>query len=281
MTQGGRARKSSGIYLALDGQAGQFSEKAKIDTTTQDYDTPSEWCSQLYPLSCKSPGRGSLHVRAGHWAHAKQKYVLHFGNEHVLQDSCPLTIISKKQWLILSQVTMKKKVLVRKKPTSHSRSGLLTNRKYVYSGLERDVVIHIREVRRRLRCLTRGRGVVAAVVHAAAVAHALTAAQHLHLLGDDVGRVLLDAVLVGVFTGLQAAFDVDRGTFFQVLADDFSQAAEEGDAVPLGQLFLLAGVAVLRFERGRHGDVGDRVTARHVANFRIATQIADDDDFVN
>src|SRR5471030_1453701 len=276
MTQGGRARKSSGIYLALDGQAGQFSEKAKIDTTTQDYDTPSEWCSQLYPLSCKSPGRGSLHVRAGHWAHAKQKYVLHFGNEHVLQDSCPLTIISKKQWLILSQVTMKKKVLVRKKPTSHSRSGLLTNRKYVYSGLERDVVIHIREVRRRLRCrtwrrgrllrtrgrrLARGRGVVAAVVHAAAVAHALTVAQHLHLLGDDVGRVLLDAVLVGVFTGLQAA--------------------EEGDAVPLGQLFLLAGVAVLRFERGRHGDVGDRVTARHVANFRIATQIADDDDFVN
>src|SRR5471032_2676595 len=167
---------------------------------------------------------------------------------------------------------------------------------YSEYSLERDVVIHIREVRRRLRCrtwrrgrllrtrgrrLARGRGVVADVVHAAAFTHALTAAQHLHLLGDDVGRVLFDAVLVGVFAGLQTAFDVDRRAFFQVLADDFSQAAEEGDAVPLGQLFLLAGVAVLRFERGRHGDVGDRVTARHVANFRIATQIADDDDFVN
>src|SRR5471032_1004257 len=121
--------------------------------------------------------------------------------------------------------------------------------------LERDVIIHVGEVRRWFRCRTWRRGghlrtrswrlalwrggiVAAAVVHAAALTHALTATQHLHLLGDDVGRVLLYAVFVGVLAGLQAAFDVDRRTFFQILADDFSQAAEERNAVPLGELFL-------------------------------------------
>ena len=133
--------------------------------------------------------------------------------------------------------------------------------------LERNVVIHIREVRRRLWCLTWrrrghlrawGRGlalrrgfIAAAVVHAAAITHALTATQHLHLLGDDVSRVFLYAILVGVLAGLQAAFNVDRRALFQVLADDFGQAAEERDAVPFGLLFLLAGVAVFRFVRCR------------------------------
>ena len=49
----------------------------------------------------------------------------------------------------------------------------------------------------------------AATTFVAATA-AIAAAQHLHLLGDDVDRVALDAVLVGVLAVLQAPLDVDR-----------------------------------------------------------------------
>src|SRR5476649_1003077 len=101
--------------------------------------------------------------------------------------------------------------------------------------LERDVIIHVGEVRRWFRCRTWRRGghlrtrswrlalwrggiVAAAVVHAAALTHALTATQHLHLLGDDVGRVFLDAILVRVLAGLQTTLDIHRRSLFQVLA---------------------------------------------------------------
>ena len=170
---------------------------------------------------------------------------------------------------------------------------------------ERNVVIHIREIRCRLRlrtcCRCRWRlarcllawllwrrvvVVHAATAHpathaAAVAAHALTTAQHLHILSDDVGCVALDAVLVGVLAGLQAAFDVDRRAFFQVLRDDLGQAAEERNTVPLGQLFLLAGVAVFGFVRGGDRDVRDGVAARHVAHLWVAAEVANDDDLVN
>jgi hypothetical protein len=55
------------------------------------------------------------------------------------------------------------------------------------------------------------RAVVAAAVVVAARrgAHAFALAQHLHLVGADLGGELLDAVLVGPLAGAQAAFDVD------------------------------------------------------------------------
>src|SRR5450830_1633605 len=164
---------------------------------------------------------------------------------------------------------------VKKKPAFLGRKRALTNKTTTKWVLERNIVIHIREVRRwtwgwawcwcrcrhlwaRGRCRTWGWGFVAAatavavaVVHAGVAAWAGTSAQHLHVFSDDVGRVFLDAIFVGVFTRLQAAFDVDRRAFFQVLADDFRQAAEERNTMPFGQLFLLTGVAVFRFVRGR------------------------------
>ena len=74
----------------------------------------------------------------------------------------------------------------------------------------------------------------AAVVGAAA--HAFAAAEHLHLLGDDLGGVLLDAVLVVPLARLQAPLDVDRAALLQVLAGDLGQAVVEDDAVPFGLL---------------------------------------------
>ena len=59
--------------------------------------------------------------------------------------------------------------------------------------------------------------------------------------GDDLGGVLLDAVLVGPLARLQAPFDVDRAALLQVLAGDLGELVVEDDAVPLGLLDLLAG----------------------------------------
>ena len=51
-----------------------------------------------------------------------------------------------------------------------------------------------------------------------------TAAEHLHgaaHVNDDFGGVFFNASLIGPFTGLQCAFDVDLRTFLQVFACDF------------------------------------------------------------
>ncbi len=62
--------------------------------------------------------------------------------------------------------------------------------------------------------------------------------------GDDVDRVALDAGLVGVFAVLEAAFDVNRAPFFDVLTGNLGHALIEGDAVPLGVFDQLAAGAV-------------------------------------
>jgi hypothetical protein len=76
--------------------------------------------------------------------------------------------------------------------------------------------------RRAGRTRRRRRTLVAATTAAAAIAgarrrraHAFAAAEHLHLLGDDLGGELLGAVLVGPLARLQATFDVDRRPFFR------------------------------------------------------------------
>ena len=78
----------------------------------------------------------------------------------------------------------------------------------------------------------------------AAAATLARAADQLHAVGDDLGRVLLDAVLVGVLARLQAALDVDRAALLQVLAGDLRLASEEHDAMPLGALLLLAALVL-------------------------------------
>jgi len=74
---------------------------------------------------------------------------------------------------------------------------------------------------------------------------------------------------------------VDFAAFFAVLADDFRQFAEGDDAVPFGFLAALARVAVLPLRGGGHRDVGDGRTLGRVADFRVAAQIAHQDDFVD
>ncbi len=74
---------------------------------------------------------------------------------------------------------------------------------------------------------------------------ACAAAEHLHLIADDLGGKALVALFVLPLTRAQAAFDVDLRAFAQVLAGDLRQLSEQGDAVPLRTLLVLAGRAVL------------------------------------
>ena len=90
-----------------------------------------------------------------------------------------------------------------------------------------------------------GRAAAFAVVVAAAArttAHAFAAAEQLHLLGDDLGGVVVLAFLVLPLAGLQAALDVHRAALLQVFTGDLGQAVVEHHAVPFGLFLLFAAV---------------------------------------
>ena len=140
-------------------------------------------------------------------------------------------------------------------------------------GLERNVVVHLVERaafarrgafarRRRRRAVRRAAG-----SRAIGSGPAAAAAEQLHAVGDDLGRVALLAFLVLPLARADAAFDVDRRALLQVFARDLGGLAEERDAMPLGVLLLLAALVLPRVGRG-DADVGDRVAARQVARFR-------------
>src|SRR5512139_430487 len=118
--------------------------------------------------------------------------------------------------------------------------------------------------------------VVVHVGHAAAAAPA----QHLHAVAANFGGVFLDAFLVGVLAGADRAFDVDLAALFQVLAAHFGGAPEEADSVPFCLLYHLAGL-VLVFVGSGDSEVGDGLSARQVAHFGVAPQVADQNNFVD
>src|SRR6185436_4423181 len=103
---------------------------------------------------------------------------------------------------------------------------------------------------------------------------AASPAEQLHAVGDDFGRKALLPFLVLPFARADAAFDVAGRTFFQILTGDFGELAEERDAVPFGVLLLLAAFVFPGIRR-RDPYVGDCVTTRQIACFRICAQVAD------
>src|SRR5690606_23206957 len=125
------------------------------------------------------------------------------------------------------------------------------------------------------------RRALAALATEAAAATALAApAEHLHLVGDDLGEELLDAVLAGVLVVADLALDIDLRTLAQVLAGDLGQLAEEGHPVPLGVLLGVA-VAVLAHRGGGQADLGDRHAALGVLGLGVVAQVADQDRLVD
>src|SRR5690606_27993526 len=166
------------------------------------------------------------------------------------------------------------------------------------AGSERNIVVHVREVRGHAGLLARRRGrrlllllrrrtagargwgiatVAAALGHAAA----FTAAQHLHLIRHDFRRVALLAVLALPFAGLQAAFHVHRAAFFQVFTGNFLQAVVEHHTVPFRFFTALSGIPVFPVGGGGGGHVAGGLAIRAVANLRVTPQITHQNDFVH
>src|SRR5690606_22533828 len=115
----------------------------------------------------------------------------------------------------------------------------------------------------------------------AALATALaTAAEHLHLVGDDVRVVALLPVVAGVLAVADPALDVHLRTLAQVLGRDLAELAEEGHAVPFG-LFLGVAVAVLSHTGRREADLGHGHAALRVLRLRDVAQVADENCFVD
>src|SRR5581483_844962 len=135
-------------------------------------------------------------------------------------------------------------------------------------GSERDVVVEI-ILGRGCRCgggFGRGAGARRIVVDAAVRGTAAAApAQHLHLVGDDLGGVAVLAFLVLPLAGLQASLDEDLRAFLEVFAHDLGELAEEHHAVPFGALLVLsprhAYSPLSSFDTGYH----------HLRHLRIAS----------
>src|SRR5690554_2378049 len=101
-----------------------------------------------------------------------------------------------------------------------------------------------------------------------------TSAEHLHLVGADLGGVAVLAFLVLPLARLQTALDVDLTALAQVLRGDLGQPPEHHHVVPFGRLAALAAGLVLPGVGGRDAQIAQGVAAGHVARFRIAPQVA-------
>src|SRR5690606_33857277 len=118
------------------------------------------------------------------------------------------------------------------------------------------------------------------LVHAAL---ATTTVQHLHLAIDvhhHLGGVAVLTILPLPFASLQLTFDVDLGTFPQVLPGHLGDLAEQHDTVPFGFRDHLPGLTVLVALVGSQVKVDDRVPIRGIAGFRVLPQIADQNNLV-
>src|SRR6476660_864238 len=101
-------------------------------------------------------------------------------------------------------------------------------------------------------------------------------------LQHDLGGLALIAVFVGEFARLQLALNVNLRAFLAVLLGDLAEIlVENHDIVPFGAVAPLAGrlVAPGLGRRQREGD--DAVAGIQPAHFRIASEIAEEDDLVD
>src|SRR5438067_2343408 len=149
-------------------------------------------------------------------------------------------------------------------------------------------------VARRVAPITRiGTAAKAALVKAfaGAAARALAAAapgavEHrqfaAEFLQHDLGRVFLDAGVVGPFARLQGALDIELGAFAQVFLGDLDQAfGEDHDAVPFGALEPLTRGPVAPALRRREVQIGDAGAVIGRADLGVAAEIADEDHLVD
>src|SRR5213592_4586654 len=120
---------------------------------------------------------------------------------------------------------------------------------------------------------------VAAATAAAAIEHGQARVEPLQ---HHLGRVFLDAALVGPFTGLQLALDVNLGALLQILLGDLAEPLiEDDDPVPLGLFLALAGRLVAPAFGGRHVQIGYWPPILGPPNLRVLAEISDQNHLVH
>ncbi|ODR93450.1 hypothetical protein AUC69_04415 [Methyloceanibacter superfactus] len=98
----------------------------------------------------------------------------------------------------------------------------------------------------------------------------------------DLRGVALLALLVLPFAGLQLAFQINLRALLQILLGDLGQAlVEDHDAMPLRALAPLARRLVAPAVAGGDPQIDDGPAILGVADFRIGSEIADENDFVD
>src|SRR5215469_5855047 len=145
------------------------------------------------------------------------------------------------------------------------------------SRSERDVVgVHVADARagivRRRRRLVGGRPLACA-----------PCLEELHVVGDDLGRAPLLAILAFPGPRLQPPLDVHEGALLRVLRHQLGQHAPADvpgdDVVVVGELAPLA-LRAAAVAVGRDAERGDRLPARRVAHLRVSGEASDQHDFV-
>ena len=101
-------------------------------------------------------------------------------------------------------------------------------------------------------------------------------------LQHDFGRIAVLPVFILPFARLQSTFEVNLRAFLEILLGDLGQAfAEDDDAMPFGLLSPFAGVLVAPGFRSRDPQIDDRPAVLCAANFRVGSEIADENDLVD
>src|SRR5690606_15164868 len=127
-------------------------------------------------------------------------------------------------------------------------------------GLKRDIVVEFPDIRRcRRRGALFGRGPCRTGL--AAPGRTASPPEHLHLAGDDLGRISVFAFLVLPLASSQAALDVNLRALAQILRGDLSELVVQHDRVPLGPLLLVTGLSVLPGFARRDADIRDGLAA--------------------
>src|SRR5438270_3712969 len=170
-------------------------------------------------------------------------------------------------------------------PVLARRSGWTVHAHLSICLLEGDLVrVDVaRDIVRGGNVVGRGRPVVAARRHAVAGGGGAAAVEELNIVGDDLRRPALLAVLAFPRAGLDAALDEDERALARVLGDDLGKiplARVVGDdVVVVGELLALA-LGPARPAVGGDAEVGHSGPARRVAHLRVLGQTADEKRFV-
>src|SRR5205085_2537271 len=146
-------------------------------------------------------------------------------------------------------------------------------------SLERDVVVGAALAEVRLRGLRRGRRGNELV--AAALAAAVAAAEELDVVGDDLDRLALGAVLRVPLPPVQAPVDRDRAALGEELGAGLALVAPDRDVEVVRLVAPLAGLVVLLAGVDRDPELADGVPARGVPELGIPGQVAHEDDAVD